>query len=431
MMDVVVIGGGMAGLSCGLTLSAGHDLLLVEKDQDLGGLCSSFQLQGLNIPRYCHNLLSTDKVAIELWDQLGLQGSIRWERVDTLLGSRERLWDVSSPRGILSLGPIPLGGRLRLGLLSLQALMNIPQGPMEGISAKDWLVSRIGSQATDGFFEPLCWVKYKQGLGDISASWLWDRFVKSAKMGNRTAILGGGLRRAVKAMEMRMRDNGACIRTMAKASSVQAKDGRYRVTLRGRGGEETVDCDAVVVCLPAPLMADILPLSGMAHRRLSMVAYKAIVNACFVLNAPLLERHASIVFPYGDSPFGGLIHHFLDRYGGPGDRSLVYVYSYLDPSDPLYLGKEKDVLHTIEDALEPIFPGFKGRAVDGRISRSMYASPVFSKGFSRLLVSDEDLPPGIFQAGAHLLYPNMPTIGSAVESGLNAARLAVSYLDAT
>ena len=43
-MKILILGGGMSGLFCGLNLSKDHDVTILESDSILGGLASSFKL---------------------------------------------------------------------------------------------------------------------------------------------------------------------------------------------------------------------------------------------------------------------------------------------------------------------------------------------------------------------------------------------------
>ena len=48
-MDVIIVGAGMAGLTCGCLLAQkGLKVLMVEKNQKVGGCCTSFQREGFS-----------------------------------------------------------------------------------------------------------------------------------------------------------------------------------------------------------------------------------------------------------------------------------------------------------------------------------------------------------------------------------------------
>ena len=47
--DVIIIGAGMAGLTCGCLLAQkGLEVLIIEKNQKVGGCCTSFQKDGFS-----------------------------------------------------------------------------------------------------------------------------------------------------------------------------------------------------------------------------------------------------------------------------------------------------------------------------------------------------------------------------------------------
>ena len=74
MSKVIVIGGGISGLTAGIKLlNAGHQVTLIEKNKDVGGLCSGYFVDGFLVDTCIHWLMGTKKGNFinDLWREIG------------------------------------------------------------------------------------------------------------------------------------------------------------------------------------------------------------------------------------------------------------------------------------------------------------------------------------------------------------------------
>lgn len=81
--DVIIIGGGIGGLVCGCYLSkAGLRVLIVEKNEKVGGYCTSFSNNGFMFDACVHSLGSCRKNGIirEVCDELGIDNRMELVR---------------------------------------------------------------------------------------------------------------------------------------------------------------------------------------------------------------------------------------------------------------------------------------------------------------------------------------------------------------
>lgn len=71
--DIVVIGGGIAGLNAGIELlQKGHKVTIIEKNDNVGGLCSGYDVNGFYIDACIHWLMGTKKTnqIYEIWKNI-------------------------------------------------------------------------------------------------------------------------------------------------------------------------------------------------------------------------------------------------------------------------------------------------------------------------------------------------------------------------
>ena len=117
-MKVAVIGGGVAGLTAAYELSkAGQEVILLEKEKELGGLASSFPLSGHHIERYYHFICLNDSDLLDMLRELGLDFRLRWVKTRMGLYHSGRLYSFGAPLDLLTFPPFGLVDRLRFGLM--------------------------------------------------------------------------------------------------------------------------------------------------------------------------------------------------------------------------------------------------------------------------------------------------------------------------
>src|SRR5260370_7133886 len=116
--SVGVLGGGALGLGAALRLAqAGRQVILIEREPQLGGLASGFSVGPSHLEKFYHHIFRTDTTIIGFIRELGLGERLIWGRPNTSTLSNGR---------IVSLGGIP--DLLRLPLLGPPDLMRFLSG---------------------------------------------------------------------------------------------------------------------------------------------------------------------------------------------------------------------------------------------------------------------------------------------------------------
>ena len=84
--QIVVVGGGIAGLSAAYDLlQAGHDVTVYEAADQTGGLATGFKDDGWDWPleKFYHHLFRSDADILQLVEELGFTDRLFWPRPTT------------------------------------------------------------------------------------------------------------------------------------------------------------------------------------------------------------------------------------------------------------------------------------------------------------------------------------------------------------
>jgi oxygen-dependent protoporphyrinogen oxidase len=310
--NIVVLGGGIAGLAAAnrVLLTAPRTCVtLVEADDRLGGKIVTESLDGFSIEGGPDSFLATKQRALELCTEVGLG-----ERLQGVTPRRRRAFILYAgrlhdlPEGLTGLVPTRLKPLARSSLLSRTGKARIaldyllPPRRIEGDeSLGKFIRRRLGSEAWERLVEPLMAGIYAADGDTLSLAATFPQLrdaerrhgglIKGVLASRRREPLPntapksafltpiGGLADLVSALEHRIRDGGATIRTGVAATAVIASKSGYLVQLRG--GEE-LTASAVIVATPAhsaaALLAGLDPalsaeLAGIPHASTAIVTF--------------------------------------------------------------------------------------------------------------------------------------------------------------
>lgn len=114
-MKTIIIGGGITGLTLAYKLTqAGKKVVLLEKDESLGGLLASYKIKNYYIEKYYHHFFGGDETLISLLKELGLENKILWLKAKTGYLIDGRIYPLNTPLEILKFPPLSFLDKIRL-----------------------------------------------------------------------------------------------------------------------------------------------------------------------------------------------------------------------------------------------------------------------------------------------------------------------------
>jgi oxygen-dependent protoporphyrinogen oxidase len=312
---VVVVGGGIAGLTAALELAeGGAAVTVVEASDRFGGKIATHRVGGLVVEGGADSFLSTKPAGLALVERLGITDRLINSRADdrrTFVWSRGRLREL--PEGLVLGSPARAWSLLRSGLLSplgaarLVADVAVPRrdadsgdghGPRSGAAGEEtvaeFFTRRLGAEAYTRVVEPLLggihagdatklslpatfprFVDMERAYGGLVRAAIVPRLPKVPKPLRRrgksrpdpggTGTVGPvptgrtpfvsfrtGMAELIEALEARLQSLGVDLRSSTAVSAVRPVDGGYEVVL-DQG--EALRSAAVVLATPAPVAA--------------------------------------------------------------------------------------------------------------------------------------------------------------------------------
>jgi len=416
-MKIVIIGGGLAGLAAAYKLCGSHEVVIVEKDREIGGMAASYHIDDYYIEKYYHHIFQSDAEILHLIEELGLGGKLEWLRGSTGYFVDGKAYPMNTPFEILRFPPLSIIDIMRLGLLVVRAKFIKDTTPYDNITAADWIRNVAGNSVYENFFAPLLASKFGSNASRVSAAWLLGRVqIRSnrGKDGEKLGYMRGGFNALVEALETSIVGSGGLIRTNCPASEIIIENGAVRGVV---ADGELIGCD-VVISTAEPAVLDALTGGRLSiHNMLAGIRYQGTACALFGLKNRLMDDTYWLNIK-ADVPFGAVIEHTnflpLSDYG----EHLVYVTAYFqDASDPLWKQDEEELLESYIAGLGSMFPQFSRADVQWvKMYRRLDTAPVYETGYkSRVLPIQTDVA-GLYLAGmfSPSNYPERSLNGSIV-----------------
>ena len=434
---VAVVGGGFCGLSTAFELGRrGIRAIVLEADDEVGGLAGSFQVGGERLEKFYHHWFTNDTHVIDLARDLGTSDRIVARPTRTGMYFANRFMKLSTPADVLKFTPLPFADRLRLGLLALRARKVDDWMALEDRTAAEWLRSLGGENVYRVVWEPLLRGKFGEVADEVSAVWFWNKLkLRGGSRGKggreELAYYRGGFASLAESMAQAVRAAGGEVRTGTRVTGLQMRDGRACGVQTAQGA---VPADAVVLTPPLPIAADLLAphVTPQEEARLRRIRYLA--NVCIVLE---LDRSLSETYWLNVNdpgfPFVGVIEHTnfepASTYAG---RHVVYLSKYLPETDALYRMDDQQVIEFTVSHLQRMFPALQaGNVLQAHVWRAQYSQPIVERGYSRLIPPTRTGVPGVHLATMAQIYPEDRGTNYAIRQGRELARQLADDLGGT
>jgi squalene-associated FAD-dependent desaturase len=456
-MRVVVIGGGLAGITAALALAeAGDEVTLLEARPRLGGTTTSFSRDGLTVDTGQHVFLRCCVAYRELLDRLGMSDHARLQdRFDVTVLSphgRSRLRRSSLP-GQLQMLPalarysfLPLLSRAAVSRAALAfGRVKVADPAADEVRLGDWLSAHGQGERARRVLWDLFVVASLNIAGDDASLALAAYVVQQALLGATGAADIGVPARPLGELHgdagaAALARVGVQVRVGAKVAAIEASLWRsmthgqpsmavndsstalsepappFRVVVRD---EEAVDADAVVLAVPHEAAAKLMPEGALPREQVdgwAGLGAAPIVNVHVIYDRKVMDEPLTAAV---DSPVQWVFDRTeISGFAGPGQ----YLAISLSAADEYVDTPVEKLREQFLPALEALFPrAAQANVTEFFVTRERRATFRQAPGSGRLRPQAATDMPGLVLAGAWTATGWPDTMESAVRSGLAAA----------
>ena len=425
---VIVIGGGFGGLAAAYELTLrGVDCVVLERDEALGGLAGTFRVAGEEIEKFYHHWFASDTAAAGLVEELGLAAGLIHTPTNTGSYYANSIYRLSTPMDLLRFGAMPLLSRLRTGWMVKSAQLRKDYGPLEEITAEEWVIRVAGQKAYDVMWGPLLRGKFGDDAGDIAAVWLWGKFKlrggsRDRRQREHLVYLAGGFGALIAALRDWLTGRGVEIRTNSPVREIVIDGGRVAGVELDEG---RIPADTVLAATQLPDLPAIAPgLPADYLHRIGLIRHYGTVCLVLLLDRSLSETYWLNVND-ANMPFLGVIEHTNmiapENYGG---CHVVYVPKYLPNDSDLFAMGPEEVLDAFMPGLQQVFPEFERDWVHEAFAwKAKNTQPLIPKHYSKLRPEFRSPIDGLWTSTMAHIYPEDRGTNYAIAYGREVAKL--------
>lgn len=400
-MRILILGGGLSGLSCAYNLvKEGHDVHVVERDNELGGISSSFVHDGFvldygphkiytqmpHISEEIKKLLGKNLINIPKTSQIQLNGM--------LFDYPVKITDIVKRMSLMVTA--------KAGLLYFNAMLGGKLSKRDDSSYEDYLVNRFGRGLYNLVFRDYAWKIWgnpKHLSADlaktrVSLPGLVSMIIHSLKGGKGDATISadffqyprqGGILELSLAMEKIVKDSGGHVYFNTEPKEIRVSKNKVSSVKLSNG--KTIRPDFVASTIQIDELATLFrPVNSKLISASKRLKYKSIILIYLVVNRERVLKSNWVFFPEKEFIFNRISEQkqFSD-FKLPKDKSVITVEITCDDKDKKWKFTDKEFLELIIDDLEKA--GIVKRSeIDRYFTRKIVdAYPVYSKDYKESL----------------------------------------------
>ncbi len=425
-MRIAIIGGGITGLAAAYALSkkSTADIVLVEKNEALGGLAGSFEIQeNIFIETYYHFICKPDRTYLRLVRELGMASCVRWKTTRMDLFYQGHLHALGDPLSLFLFKHLSAADKMRFAwatwrvkTASADAWKNL-----ERVPARDWLIKAYGENTYRLLYEPLIRLKFREHAGRIPAAWMWARFHRLGRsrtvwQGERIGYLSGGSRSFIDRMEKTLRSRNVSIRLGTEIKSLLfEKDAITGI----RTQSETIRCDHCISTIPLPVLKPMVEsLQGPYWDGVRAMDSTGVV-VCILRLARRLSPYFWMNISDPRIDLAGIIEYTqLNPLPALGGDAIVYIPQYVPETHPLFRCSDDRFVQMHVDLIRSIEPRFNASWIRGHwIFRERFSQPICDLDFSRRTPSMQTPLSNFHLTDSHQLHPYDRAISGSCDLG--------------
>ena len=216
------------------------------------------------------------------------------------------------------------------------------------------------------------------------------------------------------------------LRLNSNVSEVKKEGEQYVITYTNADGKQvTITANKVVLAVPAPIALKIAPtvISKEKTDIMKEIKFSSYATVALFSKTPIFNKAFDLAVPDGyfftDIYDATWVQRYYDKKEPTEYIASVYIAPNTSSDHSLDTMSDQELLNNVYTDLDKVFPDASSKVTGYDIQRFPYAYPVMSLGaYDRLLKLNKLNEGSLILAGDYMIYP---TFESAVESGYLAA----------
>ncbi len=407
MKNIVVIGGGIAGLASAQKLAKdGYKVTLIEANDQLGGLGTFFKHNENWIDKFYHCQMPSDGPLLKLIDDVGITDQLYWKptRMGFIVDGKR--YSFNTPFDLLKFKPISFIERLRFGVVRLSLRFLGKGKDLDNLPIEKWFKKLYGENVWNKLLKQLFLSKFGDHSGNLPSLYIWQRLGREKNVATR-GYLKCGLKGFIDAIEENIKSNGGNILVNSPVKKLVQKEKGIDVVLE----KQTINADWVISTIPIPLFADLVKDTNLKEKFSDpKLIYQGVVNAMFFLKRPLDNYYWTPVVN-SNTEFDGVVEmtELVDK-SQYGNMNMVYVMKYCNRDSQLFKEDGKSISERWKKQLINLYPDLnftENDIADIKIFKAPFVEPIYPLGYSKIKPNLHLEGTNILLATSAQVYPNI------------------------
>jgi protoporphyrinogen oxidase len=401
----------------------GHQPVVYEADDRVGGMAAHFDFSGTSIERYYHFHAISDHAFLKVLDELGLSAKMHWVATKMGYWFRGEVQEWGNPVALLKFRGLGFVAKFRYGLHAFLSTKRDDWKPLDNVEASGWIKRNVGAEAWEVLWRRLFDYKFYDYSNNLSAAWIWSRIRRIGRsrynlFKEKLGYMDGGSATLLEAMRADIEQHGGIVRLKTPVTKVVIEDGKVKGV---EAGGQFEPFDKVISTIPLPYVPRVMPdlppalLSAFRSKKnIAVVCVIAKLKKAVTENFWLNTNDEEMDIP-------GLVEYTNLR--PMGDEHIVYVPFYMPGEHPKFAEPDQAFLDKVKRYLMKINPLLSDADfLDMRASRYRYAQPICEPGYLDRLPPAKLPVGGLWVADTSYYYPEDRGISESIDFGRKMAR---------
>lgn len=390
----------------------GMKVTVYERGDNLGGLASFMEYDGVRMDRFYHTILSSDTAMQDLMEIGGVTDKRHFTITKQGFYDNGKQYDFNSPVDFMLFPPLNPIQRFRLGLQVIYAQFESDWHKMDTVPVEDWLVKVSGRGVYQKVWKPLLRAKFDSIAQNVPATYIWSRLRRM--MGTRKGVtskemmcyLENGYYTVIEGVAKRCTEMGVNFHLKAPIEEVVIENGR---AVGVKIGGEVKQYDAVISTLASPILEKLLPNAPADFRGLlAKQEYLGVLCPMVILKKSLIPYYVLNITDES-IPFTAVVEttNLIDPQYTKGYH-LVYLPKYLAPDNEMANWTDEQVKTEWMKHFRRMFPTFdESNIVEFIVQRARYVEPIRPMG------TLDEIPPlktpvdRLYMGNTVMIYPEL------------------------